>query len=100
MTHLTPDIRQVDEEPAIRANTTILLGNLASHLSEPACKRVLLNAFARALKDGFPPSRIAGLKVSADEIEVPLSEGLARNSRRENTPIVNTAAAFTHEDSV
>ena len=54
---------QVDEEAAIRANTTILLGNLAQHLSEPACKRVLLNAFGRALKDGFPPARIAGLKV-------------------------------------
>ena len=53
----------MDEEPAIRANTTILLGNLAPHLSEPACKRVLLNAFTRALKDGFPPSRVAGLKV-------------------------------------
>lgn len=57
---------QVDEEAAIRANTTILLGNLASHLSEPACKRVLLNAFTRALKDGFPPARIAGLKVITD----------------------------------
>ena len=56
---------QVDEEAAIRANTTILLGNLAPHLSEPACKRVLLNAFTRALKDGFPPARVAGLKVGA-----------------------------------
>lgn len=25
---------QVDEEPAIRTNTTILLGNIASHLNE------------------------------------------------------------------
>ncbi|CAK0749386.1 hypothetical protein CVIRNUC_001906 [Coccomyxa viridis] len=53
---------QVDEEPAIRANTTILLGNLASYLSESACKRVLLNAFTRALKDSFPPARVAGVK--------------------------------------
>ncbi|CAL8461727.1 g1258 [Coccomyxa elongata] len=53
---------QVDEEPGIRANTTILLGNLASHLSEAACKRVLLNAFTRALKDTFPPARIAGVR--------------------------------------
>lgn len=57
---------QVDEEPGIRANTTILLGNLASHLSEAACKRVLLNAFTRALKDTFPPARLAGVKVSYD----------------------------------
>ncbi len=53
---------QVDEEPAIRANTTILLGNLAPHLGEAACRRVLLNAFTRALKDSFPPARVAGLK--------------------------------------
>jgi hypothetical protein len=53
---------QVDEEPGIRANTTILLGNLAGHLSEAACKRVLLNAFTRALRDAFPPARIAGVK--------------------------------------
>ncbi len=56
----------MDEEPGIRANTTILLGNLASHLSEAACKRVLLNAFTRALRDAFPPARIAGVKVSAN----------------------------------
>lgn len=54
---------QVDEEPPIRANTTILLGNLAPHLSEATQKRVLLNAFTRALKDTFPPARIAGLRV-------------------------------------
>ena len=54
---------QVDEEAAIRANTTILLGNLAPHLGEAACRRVLLNAFTRALKDSFPPARVAGLKV-------------------------------------
>jgi hypothetical protein len=55
---------QVDEEPPIRANTTILLGNLAEHLSEATQKRVLLNAFTRALKDLFPPARVAGLRVS------------------------------------
>eukprot|EP00983_Pelagomonas_calceolata_P004082 132619-Pelagomonas_calceolata.AAC.4 len=43
---------QVDEEPSIRANTTVLLGNLAGYLGEATCKRVLLNAFTRALKHG------------------------------------------------
>lgn len=52
---------QVDEEPAIRANTTICLGNIWRHLSEASCKRVLLNAFTRALRDSFPPARVAGL---------------------------------------
>lgn len=56
-------LQQVDAEPPIRANTTILLGNLAAHLGEATQKRVLLNAFTRALKDGFPPARVAGLKV-------------------------------------
>jgi SCY1-like protein 1 len=52
---------QVDEEPAIRANTTILLGNVARFLNESTAKRVLLNAFTRALRDQFPPTRMAGL---------------------------------------
>ncbi|XP_024969162.1 N-terminal kinase-like protein [Cynara cardunculus var. scolymus] len=53
---------QVDEEPAIRTNTTILLGNLASHLNEGTRKRVLINAFTvRALRDTFPPARGAGI---------------------------------------
>jgi len=53
---------QMDEEPAIRANTTICLGNIARYLGEAACKRVLLNAFTRALRDPFPPARSAGLQ--------------------------------------
>ncbi|XP_004297714.1 PREDICTED: probable inactive serine/threonine-protein kinase scy1 isoform X1 [Fragaria vesca subsp. vesca] len=53
---------QVDEEPAIRTNTTILLGNIASHLSEGTRKRVLINAFTvRALRDSFSPARGAGI---------------------------------------
>lgn len=52
----------MDEEPSIRANTTVLLGNMASYLGDATCRRVLLNAFTRALKDVFPPARIAGLR--------------------------------------
>eukprot|EP00887_Chlorella_sp_A99_P002497 scaffold6.g2497.t1 len=59
---LTLKSMAVDEEPSIRANTTVLLGNLAPHLGEATCKKVLLNAFSRALKDQFPPARVAGLK--------------------------------------
>ncbi|KXZ49263.1 hypothetical protein GPECTOR_22g856 [Gonium pectorale] len=53
---------QVDEEASIRANTTVLLGSIACHLGDATCRRVLLNAFTRALKDAFPPARIAGLR--------------------------------------
>ncbi|KAL6509387.1 hypothetical protein OROGR_022697 [Orobanche gracilis] len=53
---------QVDEEPTIRTNTTILLGNIASHLNEGTRKRVLINAFTvRALRDTFSPARGAGI---------------------------------------
>ncbi|KAK7269069.1 hypothetical protein RIF29_21785 [Crotalaria pallida] len=53
---------QVDEEAAIRTNTTILLGNIATHLNEGTRKRVLINAFTvRALRDTFPPARGAGI---------------------------------------
>ncbi|PKA51129.1 hypothetical protein AXF42_Ash010569 [Apostasia shenzhenica] len=53
---------QVDEEPAIRTNTTILLGNIASYLNEGTRKRVLINAFTvRALRDTFSPARAAGI---------------------------------------
>ncbi|CAM8955388.1 unnamed protein product [Rhodiola kirilowii] len=53
---------QVDEEPAIRTNTTILLGNIATHLNDGTRKRVLINAFTvRALRDTFPPARAAGV---------------------------------------
>ncbi|XP_076948487.1 uncharacterized protein LOC143620744 isoform X2 [Bidens hawaiensis] len=53
---------QVDEEPAIRTNTTILLGNIASHLNEGTRKRVLINAFTvRALRDTFSSARGAGI---------------------------------------
>ncbi|XP_010938026.1 uncharacterized protein [Elaeis guineensis] len=53
---------QVDEEPAIRTNTTILLGNMARYLNEGTRKRVLINAFTvRALRDNFAPARAAGI---------------------------------------
>ncbi|KAF3772535.1 N-terminal kinase-like protein [Nymphaea thermarum] len=52
---------QVDEEPAIRTNTTILLGNIANYLNDGTRKRVLINAFTvRALRDTFSPARAAG----------------------------------------
>eukprot|EP00163_Fabomonas_tropica_P008388 TRINITY_DN18014_c0_g1_i1.p1 TRINITY_DN18014_c0_g1~~TRINITY_DN18014_c0_g1_i1.p1 ORF type:complete len:829 (+),score=173.57 TRINITY_DN18014_c0_g1_i1:475-2961(+) len=52
---------QLDPEPGIRTNTTICLGKLASHVPESDHARVLIPAFTRALRDPFPPARIAGL---------------------------------------
>lgn len=64
---------QVDQEPTIRANTTVLLGSIAELLGEAACKRVLLNAFQRALRDQFPHARVAGLKalISTQKVHAP-----------------------------
>lgn len=31
---------QVDNEPSIRANTTVLLGNIANYLGDVYCKKV------------------------------------------------------------
>lgn len=68
---------QVDEEPAIRANTTVLLGNLAPQMADATRKKVLLNAFTRALKDPFPPARAAGLRAVLATIEYHSAEDVA-----------------------
>ena len=60
---------QIDPEPPIRANTTILLGNIARYLAEATAKRVLLNAFTRALRDQFPPARKAGLMALCSTVD-------------------------------
>lgn len=50
-----------DADKGVRTNTTICLGRIAQYLSDDTRKRVLLSAFARSLKDPFPPARKAGL---------------------------------------
>ncbi|PNH01436.1 N-terminal kinase-like protein, partial [Tetrabaena socialis] len=74
---------QVDEEPSIRANTTVLLGSVAPLLGDATCRRVLLNAFTRALKDAFPPARIAGLRalVATKQYYSPGGAGARRGDR-------------------
>ena len=52
---------QLDPEPGIRTNTTICLGKIAEYLPEGTRKKVLASAFVRALKDHFPPSKLAGV---------------------------------------
>lgn len=56
---------QVDPVPGIRCNTTICLGKLASMLTPSVRQKVLFQAFGRALKDPFPPSRKAALSAMA-----------------------------------
>ncbi|KAK4534838.1 hypothetical protein CDCA_CDCA03G0863 [Cyanidium caldarium] len=53
---------QVDQEPAIRTNTTVCLGKLAHLLNTATRRKILVPAFSRALKDPFGPARCAGLQ--------------------------------------
>ncbi|ETO27755.1 N-terminal kinase-like protein [Reticulomyxa filosa] len=50
-----------DTEPAIRTNTTIVFGKIASYLEISKMEVVLVKAFARALQDAFTPARNAAL---------------------------------------
>jgi SCY1-like protein 1 len=52
---------QIDAEPGIRTNTTILLGRLSHVLTLHTRRTVLVPAFARSLKDAFVHARLAGL---------------------------------------
>lgn len=50
-----------DDQGGIRTNTTVCLGKIASHIHPEVRQRVLVSAFLRALRDPFPPARIAGI---------------------------------------
>jgi SCY1-like protein 1 len=52
---------QGDPEAAIRTNTCILLGRLGPTLGYNTKRKVLVAAFARALKDPFVHCRVAAL---------------------------------------
>ncbi|XP_055629063.1 N-terminal kinase-like protein isoform X2 [Toxorhynchites rutilus septentrionalis] len=50
-----------DEQGGIRTNTTVCLGKIAPHLHPQVRQRVLVSAFIRAMRDPFPPARVAGV---------------------------------------
>lgn len=52
---------QSDTEPAIRTNSIILIGHLGPILGHNTRRKVLGAACAKALKDSFPPARVAAL---------------------------------------
>ncbi|KAJ3517647.1 hypothetical protein NLJ89_g377 [Agrocybe chaxingu] len=65
---------QMDSEASIRTNTCILLGRLGPSLGYNTKRKVLVPAFARALKDSFVHARVAGLMAfmaTIDCFEVP-----------------------------
>lgn len=68
---------QTDVEPGIRTNTCILLSRLSKYLSTSTQRKVLIPAFARALRDPFVHARIAGLMALMATAEVFEKEDLA-----------------------
>lgn len=52
---------QGDQESSIRTNTCILIGRMGPSLGYNTKRKVLVAAFARALKDPFVHCRVAGL---------------------------------------
>lgn len=68
---------QTDIEPGIRTNTCILLSRLSRHLQTSTQRKVLIPAFARAIRDPFVHARIAGLMALMATCEVFEKEDLA-----------------------
>ncbi|KAL5484849.1 CEX1 [Sanghuangporus weigelae] len=68
---------QSDPETAIRTNTCILIGRLGPSLGYNTKKKVLIPAFARALKDSFVHARVAALMAFMATIECFDAEDLA-----------------------
>ena len=64
---------QLDPEASIRTNTCILIARLAPSLGHSTKRKVLVPAFARALKDTFVHARVAslaGFSASVDYFDV------------------------------
>ncbi|KAH8925764.1 ARM repeat-containing protein [Atractiella rhizophila] len=68
---------QTDPDPSIRTNTAILLGRLSKQLTISTQRKVLVPAFARAVRDPFPPSRTAGLAALMATVEIYERDDLA-----------------------
>ncbi|XP_046847732.1 N-terminal kinase-like protein isoform X2 [Xenia sp. Carnegie-2017] len=66
---------QLDEQPSIRTNTTVCLGKIACHLPETTRAKVIVAAFLRALRDPFPPARMAGINALCVTLDfIPIDE--------------------------
>ncbi|CAG9537129.1 unnamed protein product [Cercopithifilaria johnstoni] len=60
MRHLAR-LQGVDDEPGIRTNATICLGKISCYIDPTHRQQILISAFTRALKDPFPPARVAAI---------------------------------------
>ncbi|MCP9259363.1 N-terminal kinase-like protein [Dirofilaria immitis] len=60
MRHLAR-LQGTDDQPGIRTNATICLGKIGCYIDPAHRQQILISAFTRALKDPFPPARIAAI---------------------------------------
>ncbi|KAB7499520.1 N-terminal kinase-like protein [Armadillidium nasatum] len=64
-----------DDQGGIRTNTTVCLGKIASCLHPDTRQKCLVSAFTRAMRDHFPPARVAGVTaLGATQQFYPLSD--------------------------
>uniref|UniRef100_A0A6A7FQD4 N-terminal kinase-like protein n=1 Tax=Hirondellea gigas TaxID=1518452 RepID=A0A6A7FQD4_9CRUS len=72
-------LQSKDEQGGIRTNCTVCLGKIASNLSPSSRQKCLISAFTRALKDPFPPARVAGvMALAATQHYYPLDQVAGR----------------------
>lgn len=63
----------------IRTNTTVCLGKVAQFLHPDIRQKCLTSAFTRAMRDPFPPARIAGIMaIAATQQYYPLQEVVSK----------------------
>ncbi|VDO50962.1 unnamed protein product [Onchocerca flexuosa] len=60
MRHLAR-LQGADDQPGIRTNATICLGKIGCYIDPTYRQQILISAFTRALKDPFPPARMAAI---------------------------------------
>uniref|UniRef100_A0A915PQJ7 Protein kinase domain-containing protein n=1 Tax=Setaria digitata TaxID=48799 RepID=A0A915PQJ7_9BILA len=60
MRHLAR-LQGADDQPGIRTNATICLGKIGCYIDPSQRQHILISAFTRALKDPFPPARMAAI---------------------------------------
>jgi len=61
---------QTDVEPAIRTNTTVVIGEIAQHLNKDKQEAILAPAFVKTLKDKFMPARKAAVIAIDKTLEI------------------------------
>ncbi|CAH1262011.1 SCYL1 [Branchiostoma lanceolatum] len=72
-------LQSKDDQGGIRTNTTVCLGKIACHLNPQTRQKVLGSAFTRAMKDPFPPARIAGvMAMAANQKYFPLKDAASK----------------------